>query len=484
MNQKVPVKNWPFEFSVAEQIKQIPWCLWDPWSIKEAGDTDIAAHEFRLRFIPIAIHLGLDSLACEIGFSHIRRFVKTRVQTHAMDAELLGVHHLAEQARAGARVLGSHGFAAEKDGPTAAPDEAAAEPTEIVKSKDSGGTWRAWNRSLRTNVLRESARLYKEAQRNSDPCLEEIRRQGEVAKEVGAQGFEKGSTAFGKKHRLVESEKRTRVLNAQVACLATDVDEHVAKARENLISDVTSSNMPPNEVFSICRRFDRAIAARKRDAENEDVKTLIEYDKQHREKVLSEFTKAHPKSQEHCDDIRVVPPPCPGQLVVLHVKGDATCRDAIAVEEWQSQHSQGHDSLGHAATLAWQHMARLLSNETEKNMPAAVEEPYLEDAIPSKCWKEDECVCTGNGRVVWSMRNGFAAATREFTLRHPEGSRKIAVAGQCVIRFDPEGDPAHTEDSGISLEEFLGPGAHICTPGRYLVQPMGGYSTGARERRG
>eukprot|EP00959_Pyramimonas_sp_CCMP1952_P462789 9483832-Pyramimonas_sp.AAC.1 len=156
---------------MASIIAADPPCLLDPWSKRMLESGDLGSMEFRHRLVLHAELAETNTSPVESGHAQVHRFVKSRLQTHAIDMPQLSAQW------SGYHIRSSSGFGDAVHGRACGPSEAGSGgrdgaehgdgDAEEVK-KGGGGAWRAYLRFARTNDLREAAVAYNALPRDSD----------------------------------------------------------------------------------------------------------------------------------------------------------------------------------------------------------------------------------------------------------------------------------------------------------------------------
>jgi hypothetical protein len=193
----------------ADAIDADPRCEMDPWSLSivEAGEHRSAVGRAKLLLL---CHLVYTSNArCEVGNAHLRRWVKSREQTHRMTVMDLSSFWISERVRSsGGKSLCSGATRADGQRP---PPQDTDDPA-FKPRKRCGGAWRAFLREQATSNLRLAADAYRNLGLAERERLRDI---GVAATRDGRVGRAEG-TSFGLPRREAQRRHNKRLALARI----------------------------------------------------------------------------------------------------------------------------------------------------------------------------------------------------------------------------------------------------------------------------
>ena len=332
--------------------------------------------------------MGTESVACEVGHSQIRRFVKLKVQTHVVHLEGLSTQWVGQHFRH--FVDGSSRPRAQASGS----DDPAAEEVPPVGQRDrqspagSGGAWRASVRMQASNDLRAVGEAYRELGPVGD-SMRPLREEGRDASLRAREGqLGSDETSFGPKRRKFRWGLERRLANARVADAIADDDSTRCEAVAQLLEDAVVGDQPLAEVVKAARRLDKALLREEREQYNADRAAIATWIAEQAPRFLqaaSGTLGVEPNSAAlRCCTARASGLGVP-TLATRH--GAAATEAAMLVEQLDKQKAC---NLGPALDRRWARLHRLLGERPDLKAAGKADQGPVNE---SPCWTHGACVC-------------------------------------------------------------------------------------------
>lgn len=424
---------------IAEEVKRLPLCMWDQWSLDFAGVDDIASADFRAKLLLHVMLVATDSAQCEAGHSQIRRFVKSRVQTSAIRLADLSAQWIGQHFR-------HHSSASQ--GPTTEEEQHASARARATQAGigpqprlRSGGPWRAFVRQERSADLRSVADRYRDIDRDSE-VFQRLLAEGRLATERAQEGAIDG-TAFGPKRRKLARQTQARLALARAQQFSLD-GNGPQEAVEALLQEARDTDQPLSDTIAMARRLD--LAHRHAQEEVSDEELVQKFASENTIPLLDRLVAVAGRLAPERESLQAVPS-CMG-VNVLETTANSVAADAAKPVQW----------LGGPGRLSL--LPKALDEQWAAIHQLHVETPALEEAAkasppppPRRCWAEGVCICHGAGCRLWTLRNRVVACVKSVFNKQELPKRDSLQQSLVIGRFVPR---AIGELEDMELAAFWG----------------------------
>ena len=387
----------------------------------------------RAKLLLLCHLLYTSNARCEVGNAHLRRWVKSREQTHRMIVLGLSSFWISERVRSSALRSPCSG-ATRADGQRRPPNDAD-DPT-FKRRKRCGGAWRAFLREQATSNLRRAAEEYRNLGLAERGRLREI---GAAATRDGRAGRAEG-TSFGLSRREAERRHKQRLAFARIQRFSAEM---AGVSVDAVLALAAQDTDPALMSVQLCRHS-RALAATERATLDDDVRAIQSFQEANNNVVAATIIAAAPTLAPIAHSVCAVPPAMEG-IVVASLAADASARAADAVLHWSTvlRHTRS-ERLSNAARDHWVGAHELVcsTGDGEAFVPPEDEAPI------SPCFRAGVCICSADGRRLHTFRNIVlqcikrACPRGDIDRRHALTSQEVFIKFECMpLAPDGQGDP-------------------------------------------
>lgn len=416
--------------SLCEKVKRTSVCLLDSWSRGFLANNDIASKRGKMK---LALHVAMileTTNNLEVTNAQLRRFVKKRTQTTALDLEQLSQKYIGLQFRTDLVSGESPGQSAGGGDPCPSGSAASSSPgvDASTSSSGGGGSWRAYVRKQRSNKMSDIAVLYRALKEAGDsPEWHDCVEQGRIATDTHKSSVVvHGETSFGPSRRSVASN----ACRDNAIALLADHDHSRGMAAFRAVDSALPFHGSVEGVLKQASAIQRASSVVARHETRAIDNALAKFQSDHSASWRSEVSK-HVRGFVNVDQSFVATPGPVGGVKCLsydpHSSGDLSSDLCSHIH----QHGLHKYPLQAAMRSHWSSLHR----------PIDTEEPDVssdsdDDNAHGSCWLLGTCVCGDEGQRVFAVRNRLLRVVKTMCPYSQDLWKRAALgAGRIILRF-------------------------------------------------
>jgi len=184
-----------------------------------------------------------------------------------------------------------------------------------------------------------------------------------------------------------------------------------------LLDEAIVTSQPMATTIQLARKLDRAYRGREAEEHLKDLQELRGFSTNNTERTIDLFAP-HLRSSDGIKD-GVFCRPMPLGLNVLEAKASTSSDLALQVTRWIDTKDGKASRMAQALDSQWSRLHELHNEYAPAG--STTSSPLQGEKLPSRCWSEGICVCSEEGKKLWTLRNALVAIIKaEFPRRHAE----------------------------------------------------------------